>query len=130
IVVCGQIGTGKSTVAQRLSEETGFAVLNSDVIRKRLAGIPPTVRASADYQAGLYQPEFTSKTYTALHTHAEEELRSGRGVIVDATYKQKRARHTILELGTRYQVPVLFVECRATAAAVEQRLRQREQRGD
>ena len=53
IVVCGQIGTGKSTVAQYLSEQTGFAVLNSDVIRKRLAGLLPTARASADYQTVL-----------------------------------------------------------------------------
>ena len=130
VVVCGQIGTGKSTVAQRLSEQTGFAVLNSDVIRKRLAGLLPTVQASADYQAGLYQPAFTAKTYAAVHTQAEEELRSGRGVIIDATYKQEEDRRTILELGTRCQVPVLFVECRATAAVVEQRLRQREQHGN
>ena len=130
IVVCGKIGTGKSTVAQRLGEQTGFVLLNSDVIRKRLAGVLPTVHTSADYQAGLYQPEFTRRTYAALHAQAEEELRSNRGVIVDATYTQVEDRRTVLELGTRSQVPVLFVECRATAATVEQRLRQREERGD
>ena len=130
LVVCGKIGTGKSTVARHLSEQTGFVVLNSDVIRKRLAGVLPTVHTSADYQAGLYQPEFTRKTYAALHAQAEEELRSNRGVIVDATYKQEEDCRTVLELGTRSQVPVLFVECRATAATVEQRLRQREERGD
>ena len=130
VVVCGQIGTGKSTVAQRLGEETGFAVLNSDVIRKRLAGILPTIHASADYQTGLYQPESTRKTYAAVHQHAEDELRSGRGAIIDATYKQEEDRQTVLELGARYQVSVLFVECRATPTVIEHRLRQREQHGD
>jgi aminoglycoside phosphotransferase family enzyme/predicted kinase len=130
IVVCGKIGTGKSTVAQHLGEQTGFVVLNSDVIRKRLAGVLPTVRANADYQAGLYQPEFTRRTYAAVHAQAEEELRSNRGVIVDATYTQEEDRRTALAVGARCRVPVLFVECRATAAIVAQRLRQRAEHGN
>ncbi len=130
IVVCGQIGTGKSTVAHRLSEHTGFAVLNSDVIRKRLAGLLPTARVAAEYQAGLYQPAFTRQTYDALHSRAEEELRSGRGVILDATYKHPADRRTVVELSARCQVPVLFVECHARATTVEQRLRERQERGD
>jgi predicted kinase len=51
-------------------------------------------------------------------------------VIIDATYKQNEDRRTALEVGARCQVPVLFVKCRATAAIVEQRLRQREEHGD
>ncbi len=130
IVVCGQIGTGKSTVAQRVSEQTGFAVLNSDVIRKRLAGLLPTTRATADYQAGLYQPDVTRKTYDAIHRAAEEELRSGRGVILDATYKHLEDRRIVVELSARCQVPLVFIECQASAATVERRLRERELRGD
>ncbi len=130
IVVCGQIGTGKSTIAQRLSEQSGFTVLSSDVIRKRLAGLLPTAHATAEYQSGLYTPEFTRKTYDAVHTAAEEELQNGRGVIIDATYKHPTERQTMLEIGARYHVPVLFVECQASAVTVEQRLREREQRGD
>jgi hypothetical protein len=130
IIVCGQIGTGKSTIAQRLSEQTGFTVLNSDVIRKRLAGLLPTARATTEYQAGLYSPEFTRKTYDAVQRAAEEELQNGRGVIIDATYKRSTDRQAVLELGARHQVAVLFVECQASAATVEQRLREREQRGN
>ena len=78
----------------------------------------------------FYQPEFTRKTYDALHSQAEEELRSGRGVIVDATYKQQDDRDAILALGTRCHIPVLFVECQANAATVEMRLRERERRDD
>lgn len=130
VVVCGRVGTGKSTVARLLSEHTGFAVLNSDVVRKRLAGLLPNARAGAEYRAGLYTDAFTQRTYTALCTQAEEEIRAGRGVIVDATCKQREARRLLLELGSRLGVPVLFCECRASAATVEQRLREREQQGD
>jgi aminoglycoside phosphotransferase family enzyme/predicted kinase len=127
VIVCGRIGTGKSTVARLLSEHTGFSVFNSDAVRKRLAGLLPTVRASAEYRAGIYSESFTRRTYATLCTLAGEELRAGRGVIVDATCKQREDRRTFLELGNRFSVPVLFVECQASAAEVERRLRQREQ---
>ena len=130
VVVCGHVGTGKSTVAQLFSEHTGFSVLNSDVVRKRLAGLLPTARVGGDYRAGIYSEDFTRRTYTALRTQAEEELRAGRGVIVDATCKQPGDRRTLLELGNLLSVPVLFLECRASAVEVERRLRERERRGN
>jgi uncharacterized protein len=130
VVVCGRVGTGKSTVAQLLSEHTGFSVLNSDVVRKRLAGLLPTARVGADYRAGIYSEACTRRTYTALRTQAEEELRAGRGVIVDATCKQPEDRRALLELGSCLGVPVLFLECRASMAEVERRLRECERRGD
>jgi predicted kinase len=130
VVVCGQVGTGKSTVAQLLSEHTGFSAVNSDVVRKRLAGFFPTARVGSDYRAGIYNEDFTRRTYAALRTHAEEELRAGRGVIVDATYKHPEDRQALLELGSLLNVPVLFLECRTSAAEVERRLRERERQGD
>jgi hypothetical protein len=126
VIACGRIGTGKSTVAQLLSEYTGFFVLNSDVVRKRLAGLLPTTRATATYRTGLYSEAFTRRTYDALRTEAEEELRAGRGVIVDATCKAREDRQAFLALGSRNGVPVLFLECRASSAEVERRLRERE----
>ncbi|MGH7964259.1 MAG: AAA family ATPase, partial [Candidatus Binatia bacterium] len=130
VIVCGRIGTGKSTVARRLSERTGFPVLNSDVERKRLAGLAPTARAGAEYRTGIYTEASNRRTYVALRTQAEGELRAGRGVIVDATCKQREERQAFLELGERLGGQVLFVECRASLAEVERRLREREQQGD
>ena len=130
IVVCGRVGTGKSTVAQRVSEQTGFVAFNSDVIRKRLAGILPTARVEAAYGSGIYSHEFSQRTYATLFAQTEEELRAGRGVIVDATCKRQEDRHALLALGQRQQVPVLFLECRTSLAEVERRLRERERRGD
>jgi aminoglycoside phosphotransferase family enzyme/predicted kinase len=130
IVVCGRVGTGKSTVAQRLSEQTGFVSLNSDVIRKRLAGVLPTAHMEAKYGSGIYSEEFSQRTYTTLFAQTEEELRAGKGVIVDATCKRQEDRHALLELGQRQGVPVLFLECRASLMEVERRLRERERRGD
>jgi predicted kinase len=58
VVVCGLQGTGKSTLARRLAEASGFAVLSSDRIRKQLAGLPPTHDPRAP--PWLYTPVITS----------------------------------------------------------------------
>ncbi len=130
LVVCGRVGTGKSTVAQLLGTHTGFAVFNSDVVRKRLGGVAPTTRANAEYHGGIYDEDFTRRTYTALSAHAEEELRTGRGVIIDATCRQRDVRHELLALGARLAVPVMFVECRTSLDEVKRRLRERAQQAD
>jgi len=130
LVVCGRIGTGKSTLAQMLSAHTGFPVYNSDVVRKRLIGLSPTTHASDAYQSGIYNEDFSRRTYAALRTHAEQELRAGHGVIIDATCKQREDRRSFLALGEQIGRPVLFVECRASLAEVERRLRERAQHGD
>lgn len=130
LIVCGRIGTGKSTVSQLLSQHTGFAVFNSDVIRKRLVGIAPTTRGTAAYEAGMYTEELNQQTYAQLRTHAEEQLQTGHGVIIDATCKNLHERRAFRALGAHMKVSVFFLECTVRAAEVERRLHEREQRGD
>ena len=38
-VICGLTGSGKSTLARQMGERLGAPVINSDVVRKRLAGV-------------------------------------------------------------------------------------------
>ncbi len=130
LIVCGRIGTGKSTVSELLSEHTGFPVFNSDVTRKRLVGIAPTTRGTAAYEAGMYAEELNQRTYARLRAHAGEQLHAGHGVIIDATCKDLKERHAFLALGVHMKVPVLFLECTARAAEVERRLQERQHRGD
>lgn len=70
-----------------LSDLTGFAVLNSDVMRKKLAGLAPTERSSEGYGSGIYSKHFTELTYQALWREAEGYLARGTGVVLDATFK-------------------------------------------
>jgi uncharacterized protein len=126
LVVCGLSGTGKSTVAAYLGDLTGFAVVSSDAVRKDLAGVPRTARPSPDEKARLYDAAFTARTYGELLRRAEAEVRSGRGVIVDATFQSEEHRRWFAELGARCRVPTLFVECRADEREIARRLRERE----
>ncbi len=128
IVVFGLSGTGKSTLARALSMRLGFDLLTSDVIRKQLAGIPPTSRAPAGYGEGIYTEAFNRRTYTTLLAEAADRLRKGRGVILDATFRHADERRMASEVAARAGVRVLFVECRAPAEVALARIAERERR--
>jgi aminoglycoside phosphotransferase family enzyme/predicted kinase len=127
IIVCGLAGSGKSTIARIVGARTGYQVLNSDTVRKQLAGVPISSHSAPDYGEGLYSESFNARTYDCLLKRAEECLQSGIGVIVDATFKNQQHRQQFLELSSRECLPVLFVECRASEETTLQRLKNRPQ---
>jgi aminoglycoside phosphotransferase family enzyme/predicted kinase len=125
IVVCGLSGTGKSTVARELQERLGFELLNSDVERKRRAGLSPDEHAPASYGEGIYHPEISDAVYRNLIANAEQLLRNGHGVIIDATFRSRADRARVLQLAERLELTPLFIECRAEPDEVIRRLRER-----
>jgi uncharacterized protein len=128
IVICGRSGTGKTTLARTLRSRSGFKILSSDRVRKRIAGIAPETHVPAPYKGGIYTDELTRKVYDALLTEADSELSEGRGVILDATFKYRADRTRVRALAARRGVPMLFVECHADEAEVIRRLRARAER--
>jgi aminoglycoside phosphotransferase family enzyme/predicted kinase len=128
IVVCGLAGSGKSTLARTIGARTGYQMLNSDVVRKQLAGISLTTHSTEDYGKGLYTDSFNVRTYECLLKQAEDCLKFGNGVIIDATFKDSEHRRQFIELASRLRLPVLFVECRASEGKTLERLKERQQR--
>ena len=128
LIVCGLAGSGKSTIARTLGARSGYQIFNSDVIRKQLAGIPLTSHSAEDYGKGLYHDSFNALTYDALLKQAEACLRLGKGVIVDATFRDPQHRRQFMELSSRLRLPALFIECRASEETTLGRLQKREQR--
>jgi aminoglycoside phosphotransferase family enzyme/predicted kinase len=122
VAICGLPASGKSTVAQALAERSGFAVFNSDVIRKRLAGKNPTERAGSVFGEDIYSVDFTAATYKALAEAAAQELRAGNGVILDATYKDDAERMRLRDLAGEVSVPIVFAQCAVTDEQARQRL--------
>ncbi len=125
LIVCGVSGTGKSTFATTLSEHLGFETFNSDLERKRLAGLESTAQAAAGYNQGIYSAEFTARVYNSLLAEAKRVLHSGRGVILDATFSKRRQRELAVGLANQAGVEPLFLECRAGRNEVIQRLSRR-----
>ncbi len=125
VVVCGLSGSGKSTLARALSLRLGFEVINSDVVRKRLAGLTAATHARTGYDQGIYGEDFNRLTYATMMDEAEGLLRSGRGVILDATFREPAARRGASDVASRANVPWLFVECRCEEREALRRLDER-----
>ena len=125
IVVCGLSGTGKSTVARMLQHRTGFKIINSDRVRKRLAELAAHEHVRADYGTGIYSDRFSRTTYDAMLGEAESLLSDGRGAILDATFKASADRRLALAIAARRGVPVLFIECVVSEDEALRRLERR-----
>jgi aminoglycoside phosphotransferase family enzyme/predicted kinase len=115
IVIAGVTGTGKSTLARELAARSHRAHLNSDVIRKRLAGVEPGARAPVS----AYSPAMSEFTYRELGRLAG----AGAGTaIVDATFHRRRLRDVFREQLGAAADRAVFVECRAPEAVLERRV--------
>jgi hypothetical protein len=129
VALCGTVGSGKSTAAERLADLLGGAVVSSDRTRKRLAGLAPETRAGAGVGAGLYTPEWTERTYRALLERAAPVAASGRAALLDATFARAAQRRGALALAARVAAPAWLVEVRCSEATALARLARRAREG-
>lgn len=101
IAIGGLSGTGKSTLARTLGADVGRApgarILRSDVLRKRLAGVPAEMRLPASG----YTAEASRAVYMALDGLAWAALATGHGVIADAVFGMPEERDAIEEVAAR-----------------------------
>ena len=122
VLMHGLSGSGKSTVAARLSAATGALLFRSDVERKRLFGLwgtQPTHRLEGE----LYGPEASAYLYgTALPQLVEAALASGLPVIVDACFLRHWERQPMADLAVKLDVPIQIVACSAPEPVLRQRL--------
>lgn len=107
IVVCGPSASGKSTLAAELARHARLPALASDVVRKRLAGVRPTARASPEH----YTSQFTHATYDLLSREALASLRLRGGAIVDATCRTRGQRALLSHRLASARTTLIYVDC-------------------
>jgi hypothetical protein len=127
VMVSGLTGSGKSTLARGLSERTGMALLQSDMIRKELGG--RTGRQPAPYSEGIYSPTMTARTYTTMARRAARLIADGKGVIVDATFVRRAHREKILRLAEKQGIALFMIHCSVDDETAQKRLAQRQAEG-
>lgn len=108
-LVCGAVGTGKSTAAAEIADVLGGVVIASDRVRKHLAGVSPTARLRGAAQQALYAPETTGQVYTGLLERAQPVIGAGRAAVLDATWSRRAHREQALAFATRHGAPALLV---------------------
>jgi aminoglycoside phosphotransferase family enzyme/predicted kinase len=97
VIMAGTTGSGKSTLARLIGGRWGSLHLQSDVIRKQLAGLAPQARTGDAVRVGLYSPEMSHRTYREMERLGAAALVAGRSVVLDATFLRRKHRAQAVE---------------------------------
>jgi hypothetical protein len=129
IVTFGLIGSGKSTFAELFSEELSCEIVSSDIVRKKISGIPSKERKYEEYDSGIYSKDITERTYQELFDRAQKITKNGRPVILDASFSKRKWRECLIDRANSLDTPLYFLQSRAPKDVIEQRLLRRERQG-
>lgn len=125
LVICGVPASGKSTLAARAATALGLPIVSSDLVRKELARVKPSDRASPEH----YTASFSQRVYAELGRRAADHVHACGGVIVDATFRSRQNREAFA--GTfGAAAPRLFVECSASLRVLLERAKVRDRDPD
>jgi aminoglycoside phosphotransferase family enzyme/predicted kinase len=128
-ITTGLVGSGKSALARALAGRLGLVVISSDVTRKRLASVPETEHRFEAFDAGIYSPGFSRKTYDAMFGEAKDILNSGGSVIIDASFIKSEERLKAKRLAEEAGADFFILECTLNEALTRERLAQRLEQG-
>ena len=121
VVIFGLMATGKTTLARSLGRDLGLPVIESDRVRKALAGLTPTTRAAEEFGRGIYAADFSSRTYEEMRRQAGVILAAGQGAILDGSYKRAGERQLVRQLAREHRAEALFVCCECPPAEARRR---------
>ena len=128
VLIGGLPGTGKSALADATAGRLGFTVLNSDRVRKELAGLPAETSARARYGSGIYTAEWTERTYRELQRRAAVLLAHGESVIADASFITARQRAAAAATAAEASADLVQLRCTAPGELAAQRMSTRPSR--
>ena len=100
-------------------------MLNSDRIRKELAGIPAEKKSPAPYGTGIYDRSWTERTYQELLHRAAELLSRGESVIADASWISSGHRAAAQAMADNAAADIVQLRCTAPAEVTACRMRSR-----
>ena len=128
-ITVGVSGSGKSTMAGKLTGQSGAIRIRSDVERKRLAGLAPEQRSTPHQANSLYCAPMSKRTFDRLEKLSGEIVDAGFAVVVDATFLHRKVRKRFERLARQLDVPFVIIECKTDEAELRRRLVARESQG-
>jgi len=121
----GLTGTGKTTVARKISVDYHADLISTDSVRKELEGIDKFERHHDAYNTGLYSPEKMLYTYKKALEKAEVLLNKGKNVVLDATFKTKELRDMAKKIAEKTNANFLILYCTCPEKIVKKYLEER-----
>jgi len=127
VLIGGPAGTGKSSLAEAAAGRLGCTVLNSDRIRKELAGLPLERGPAVPYGTGIYTPEWTQRCYAELLHRARLLLAGGESVIADASWTSAGQRAAAATMAGDVSAQLVQLRCSASEDLALRRMSARQQ---
>lgn len=125
VLVCGAVGSGKSTAARALAERLPGVVVASDRVRAHV-----TIAARAGpWGAPGYDDASKDAVYRALLERAERVRAGGRTAVLDASFSRARWRAQAAQWAKRHDLRLALVETVCDAEVVKARVAERQRRG-
>jgi uncharacterized protein len=123
---CGLPATGKSALAEKLSETLSITIVQSDRIRYEGLDHLAQHEKVVPFDQGQYRTAIRQRVYARMFALAQEELKKGRSVILDATFSRIKWREEAGQLAADLDTNLIFVECVCNQEALRERLEKRE----
>ncbi|MBA0126897.1 AAA family ATPase [Haloechinothrix sp. YIM 98757] len=111
VLVGGLPGSGKSTLGEQLAGRLDAALLNTDRIRKELAGIDSQDGSSSEFECGIYARTHTERTYREVIDRARALLAQGRSVVLDASWTSRAHRSLAAEAASDTHARLVPLRC-------------------
>jgi predicted kinase len=116
-IVCGLPGTGKTTMAKRIADETKSFLLNTDIIRRKI----------------IEDPKYTEREkymiYNLLFEMAEKFLVTGKSVVIDGTFYRKELRERAKEIAKKTKNKFRIVEVTCSEEIIRKGMKKRKKKG-
>ncbi len=125
IIIGGGPGTGKTTLAQALAEQTGAQVISTDDVRRQLQQAKAIAGTPGVLDAGLYTPEKVAAVYDEVLRRAEEMLSRGSSVVLDGTWRDAHQRERARRLGDQTSSSIVELTCSVPLSKASARIESR-----
>ena len=126
LITHGVSGSGKTYYSQLLAEALDIIHIRSDVERKRLHGLSALDESSSEIETGIYTSDATTRTYQHLLQMAENIIKSGYAVLIDATFLQHQWRDAFYSRAQALGIPYSIIHFTAPPEELEKRIQQRQ----
>ena len=120
IVMCGLPATGKSTIAKKLAKKKGYKLLSSDILRIELLKGEDIFdnKIASDISKRLM-------VYKTMFKEAFRYAKSGKGVILDATFITQRLRKKAASIAYGLKKSFIIIETICTREVALGRIKKR-----
>ncbi|HVA49182.1 MAG TPA: AAA family ATPase [Pirellulales bacterium] len=119
ILVCGLMGSGKTTLATALADRLGSDCLGTDAVRREMLGPSP---APAGFNEGHYSHDLRQHIYSELLHRAELLLRQRVSVVLDGAFLTASQRAAAMALAHAAGAVPLVAHCACPAAVAQERI--------